>query len=212
TPLATIFSSAELIEDHGARLPASERAEVIGLIKGAVKRMTEMVEQVLLIGRSEAGSLDFNPAVLDAGKLCRALADDVRRGGAMISLEISGQGPVRRLDEKLLRHILGNLLSNAVKYSPQEGRGARGITLKLACEPDALTFRVQDHGIGILEADIARMYDSFHRGANVGGIEGTGLGLAIVRECVQSHGGSINVESKVGQGSIFTVRIPAAVE
>ncbi|MDB5802914.1 MAG: domain S-box protein [Betaproteobacteria bacterium] len=211
TPLATIFSSAELIEDHGARLPAPERAEVIGLIKGAVKRMTEMVEQVLLIGRAEAGGLDFNPAALDAGKLCRALAEDARRNGAVIGVEVSGQGPVRMLDEKLLRHILGNLLSNAVKYSPQDGRGTRGIALKLACDPDALTFRVQDHGIGIPEADLTRMYDSFHRGANVGGIEGTGLGLAIVRECVQRHGGSINVESRVGQGSLFTVRIPVTV-
>jgi len=212
TPLATILSSAELIEDHGARLPAPERAEVIGLIKGAVRRMTEMVEQVLLIGRAEAGGLDFNPATLDAGKLCRALADDARRSGAAIAVEVSGQGPVRLLDEKLLRHILGNLLSNAVKYSPADARGARAIALKLACDPDALTFRVQDHGIGIPETDLTRMYDSFHRGANVGGIEGTGLGLAIVRECVQRHGGSIHVESRVGQGSLFTVRIPVMAD
>jgi PAS domain S-box-containing protein len=209
TPLATILSSAELIEDHGARLPASERTEVIGLIKGAVKRMTEMVEQVLLIGKAEAGGLEFNPAPLDASKLCRALVEETRRGGAVVALEVTGQNPQRPLDEKLLRHILGNLLSNAVKYSPNEGRGVRGIALKLACNLDALVFKVEDHGIGIPETDLARMFDSFHRGANVGGIEGTGLGLAIVRECVQKHGGSITVESRVGAGSTFTVRIPA---
>jgi PAS domain S-box-containing protein len=213
TPLATILSSAELIEDHGARLPAAEQAEVIGLIKGAVKRMTEMVEQVLLIGRAEAGGMEFNPAPLDAGKLCRTLVEEARRAGAVISLEVTGRGPERALDEKLLRHILSNLLSNAVKYSPSGasngGRGARGIALRLACDPDALTFKVIDHGIGIPETDLARMFDSFHRGANVGGIEGTGLGLAIVRECVQRHGGSISVESRVGQGSTFTVRVPA---
>lgn len=214
TPLATILSSAELIQDHGERLPAAERDEVIGLIKSSVKHMTEMVEQVLLIGRAEAGGLEFNPATLDAGRLCAALVEDARRNGAAISLEVSGQDPVRKLDERLLRHILGNLLSNAVKYSPPSGRGHNGrdISLRLACEPDALTFRVQDHGIGIPEADLTHMYDSFHRGANVGGIEGTGLGLSIVRECVQRHGGSISVESKVGQGSVFTVRIPALVE
>ncbi|HEY4372193.1 MAG TPA: PAS domain S-box protein [Burkholderiales bacterium] len=212
TPLATILSSAELIEDHGERLPAAERREVIGLIKSSVKHMTEMVEQVLLIGRAEAGGLEFNPATLDARKLCNVLVEEAGRGGGAIVLEISGNGPVRKLDEKLLRHILGNLLSNAVKYSPQSGKHSRGVTLKLACEPDALTFRVADQGIGIPETDLTHMYDSFHRGANVGGIEGTGLGLSIVRECVQRHGGSISVESKVGQGSVFTVRIPAVVE
>jgi len=213
TPLATILSSAELIEDHGARLPAAEQAEVIGLIKGAVKRMTEMVEQVLLIGKAEAGGMEFNPAPLDAGKLCRTLVEEARRAGTVISLEVTGRGSERALDEKLLRHILSNLLSNAVKYSPSgtsnAGRGARGIALRLACDPDALTFKVIDRGIGIPETDLARMFDSFHRGANVGGIEGTGLGLAIVRECVQRHGGSISVESRVGQGSTFTVRVPA---
>lgn len=209
TPLATILSSAELIEDHGARLPAAERAEVIGLIKGAVRRMTEMVQQVLLIGKAEAGGMDFNPAPLDAAKLCRSLAADARRNGAVIAVEVAGDGPNRVLDEKLLRHILGNLLSNAVKYSPSDGRGQRGIALRLQCEPGALTFKVADHGIGIPEADLARMFDSFHRGANVGGIEGTGLGLAIVHECVQRHGGTIAVDSKLGHGTTFTVRIPA---
>ena len=211
TPLATILSSAELIEDHGTRLPAAERSEVIGLVKGAVRRMTEMVEQVLLIGRAEAGGLEFSPAPLDAAKLCRNLAEDARRGGAIVAVEVSGDKPTRQLDDKLLRHILSNLLGNAIKYSPQDGRNRRGgIALRLACAPEALTFQVQDHGIGIAEADLARMFESFHRGANVGGIEGTGLGLAIVRECVQQHGGSIAVESKLGQGSTFTVRIPAA--
>jgi PAS domain S-box-containing protein len=212
TPLATILSSAELIEDHGARLPAAERLEVIGLIKGAVKRMTEMVEQVLLIGKAEASGLAFHPALLDAAQLCRTLAAEARRGGAPVHLEVSGEKPVRLLDEKLLRHILSNLISNAIKYSPHEGRAARGIGVSLHCEPDALTFRVQDHGIGIPEADLARMFDSFHRGTNVGGIEGTGLGLAIVRECVQKHGGSITVDSRVGEGATFTVRIPAPAE
>ena len=79
TPLATILSSAELIEDHGARLPAAERSEVIGLIKGAVRRMNDMVEQVLLIGRAEAGALSFAPAALDAWALCRGMVEESRR-------------------------------------------------------------------------------------------------------------------------------------
>jgi len=207
TPLAAILSSAELLADHGERLPAAERSEVIGLIKGAVKRMNEMVEQVLLIGRAESGGLEFNPAPVDARALCGALAEEARRGGAKVELTHSGEGPVRRLDEKLLRHILGNLLGNAVKYSP---RNKGSISLLLACAPDALRFEVADRGIGIPEADLPLLFERFHRGANVGGIEGTGLGLAIVRECVERHGGRIEVASRVGHGSTFTVHIPAA--
>jgi len=213
TPLATILSSAELIEDHGARLPAAERAEVIGLIKGAVRRMNEMVEQVLLIGRAESGGLDFAPVAVDAFALCRGVVEETRRAGTALELEISGEGAVRLLDEKLLRHVLGNLIGNAIKYSPQEGakKRAGAIALVLTSAPGQLTFQVRDHGIGIPEADLPHLFDRFHRAANVGGIEGTGLGLAIVRECVELHGGSITVESRVGQGSTFTVKIPAAV-
>ncbi len=207
TPLAAILSSAELLADHGERLPAAERNEVIGLIKGAVKRMNEMVEQVLLIGRAESGGLEFSPAPLDAAALCHTLVEEAKRGGARIALTHSGENPVRLLDEKLLRHILGNLLGNAIKYSPKK---KSGISLALECAPGALRFKVADRGLGIPEADLPHLFDRFHRGANVGGIEGTGLGLAIVRECVERHGGSIEVESRVGHGSTFTVHIPAA--
>jgi PAS domain S-box-containing protein len=209
TPLAAILSSAELIADHGERLPAAQRTEVIGLIKGAVKRMNDMVEQVLLIGRAESGRLEFQPATLDAAALCGALVEEARRGGAQVAYSQNGADPVRWLDEKLLRHILGNLLGNAVKYSP---RHKGGIRLTLDCAADGLCFTVADRGIGIPEADLPRLFERFHRGANVGGIEGTGLGLAIVRECVERHGGSIAVDSRIAQGSTFTVRIPAPVQ
>jgi signal transduction histidine kinase len=72
-------------------------------------------------------------------------------------------------------------------------------------------FRVRDRGIGIPADEIAHLFESFHRASNVGSIQGTGLGLAIVKNAVQMHGGSIGVESQVGEGTTFTVRIPAAV-
>lgn len=108
------------------------------------------------------------------------------------------------LDGQILRHVLSNLVSNAIKYSPR----GEIVRLELDCRDDATVFEVIDHGIGIPDEDQARLFATFTRGRNVANISGTGLGLAIVKRLVDLHGGSISVESKVGHGSRFTVRLP----
>ncbi|MEQ8962255.1 MAG: sensor histidine kinase [Coleofasciculus sp. C2-GNP5-27] len=100
--------------------------------------------------------------------------------------------------------MITNLLSNAIKYSPQGGK----ITLTLTCEDKQVVFQVQDQGIGIPQADQAKLFESFSRAANVGTIAGTGLGLSIVKKCVDLHGGEITVKSEVGLGTTFTVKLP----
>jgi PAS domain S-box-containing protein len=206
TPLATILSSVELLEDFGERMPATQRREVMNLVKGALKRMTGMLDQVLLIGRAESQGLEFRPRPLDVRALCEQLIEEARgAGGRAITFLRRGQAGRRPLDENLLRHALGNLLSNALKFS-----GAGKVTFELEADAAGLLFRVSDQGIGIPEEDRARLFATFHRGANTGGVEGTGLGLAIVKQCVERHGGSIGVESKLGSGTTFTVKIPAA--
>jgi signal transduction histidine kinase len=121
-------------------------------------------------------------------------------------IEFSGTG--RRVeadvDVKLLRRAITNLLTNAIKYSPE---GAP-INVELACEGDTAIIRVSDQGIGIPEDDQRRLFEPFHRASNVGQIQGTGLGLAITRQAVERHGGSISVESQVGVGTTFSVRLP----
>ena len=206
TPLATILSSIELLEDFGEKMPAAQRREVTQLVKAAVQRMTGMLDQVLLIGRAESQGLEFQPLPLDARAFCEQLIEEARAaGGPRITFLRSGRAGRRLLDEKLLRHALGNLLSNAVKFS----RGLR-VTLELDAGEHELRFRVRDQGIGIPEEDRVRLFATFHRGANAGDVEGTGLGLAIVKQCVERHGGTVGVESAVGSGTTFTVTIPAA--
>jgi PAS domain S-box-containing protein len=208
TPLAAILSSVELIDDFGAAMPEAERREVIGLIKGSVRRMTDMLEQILLVGRAEGRGLEFRPQPVDVAALCEQLLEEGRNAARRASptrLETCEGVGVRLVDEKLLRHALGNLLANAFKYSPEGG----SVTLKLDTDADALVFHVADQGIGIPQEDQGRLFERFHRARNVGGIEGTGLGLAIVRQCIELHGGRVEVESRVGAGSTFTVRIPA---
>jgi len=107
-------------------------------------------------------------------------------------------------DPKLLFQVFSNLLSNAVKYSPE----GRPIEVIAAIEAREIVVTILDHGIGIPEKDLDRLFERYHRGSNVSGIVGTGVGLYLVKMVVDLHGGSIAVDSREGEGSRFTVRLP----
>jgi PAS domain S-box-containing protein len=208
TPLATIMSSAELLDDYLDQLPAAERIELLGMIKSAVQRMTGVIDQVLTIGRADAERVQFQPRPIDLTHLIEEIAQEIRRNlSAGQTLEVHNHhgGGLARLDEKLVRHILTNLISNAVKYSPQGGR----IWLKVEAQGENVHFVVSDQGIGIPLEDQPRLFESFHRGRNVGNLSGTGLGLAIVKRSVDLHRGSISFDSEVGRGTTFRVLLPA---
>jgi signal transduction histidine kinase len=98
-----------------------------------------------------------------------------------------------------------NLLGNALKYSDPD----TPVRFAVSGVGDQMHLRISDQGIGIPEADLPRLFGSFHRGTNVGNIAGTGIGLHIVKECVDLHQGQIEVSSRPGQGTTFTVRLPA---
>ena len=210
TPLATILSSSELLRFYSDRMADEEKTAKLGTIDEAVRRMTAMLDRILLISRAEAGMLEFSPQPLDLRGLCLAIVEEVRishpDAKALIRLDWSGDADGGAYDEKLLRHILGNLLSNALKYSPEGGEVALTVTVS----PAATLFAVRDQGIGIPPDDLPHLFDSFHRGANVGDIQGTGLGLPIVKASVELHGGRVTVESGAGRGSCFRVTLPPA--
>jgi PAS domain S-box-containing protein len=208
TPLATILSATEMLERYSERLPAEEKAELLGLTKVAVKRMSHMLEEVLVIGRADSGRLAFNPQPVNVERLCRDIAEEIAKGtadGQRIVLRARGEERLRMLDEKLARHILGNLLSNAVKFSPPGSI----VRFDVSIDPGETVFEVSDQGIGIPPEDHPHLFETFHRGRNVSNISGTGLGLAIVKRCVILHGGTIDFDSHVGQGTRFVVNLPA---
>jgi len=206
TPLGVILSAAENLNAYLDRLNPGQRERQLQHITQATRHMGHLVENVLLLGRAEAGKLEFKPAPLDLAALCERLANQV-------SSATAGRCPIHfrpgtlaaaRGDEGLLRHILTNLLSNAVKYS------AAGAPVEFTLEQangDAV-FRVTDRGIGIPELDQKQLFTAFQRGRNAGHLPGTGLGLVIAKHCVQVHGGSITCESGEGTGTTFTVRLP----
>ena len=208
TPLATILSSAQLLEDYGERLPASDKAELMDYIKASVGRMSEMLDQVLLIGKADAGRLEFKPQPLDVKAFCSELVQNRRRtldAKHELTYALLDADEPRMLDEKLLRHILSNLLDNAIKYSPSGGK----VDLHVECDQHEARFEVSDQGLGIPLEDQPRLFETFHRGINVGNISGTGLGMAIVKRSVDLHAGRIVFDSAAGKGTRFVVTLPA---
>jgi PAS domain S-box-containing protein len=208
TPLAAILSSIELLDDYGSRLPEEERREVVGLVKGAVARMNGMVEQVLLTSRLEAGQFKFDPqphAVADVLVQVAAELEQAHPQASRVQMRCQALDAPRRVDARLLRHVLMNLLGNALKYSPPDSP----VRCSLEADGDELRLEVADSGIGIPTSDLPRLFERFHRGTNVGNIQGTGIGLHVVRECVQLHGGFVDVDSEPGRGTTFRVRLHA---
>jgi PAS domain S-box-containing protein len=207
TPLATISLCSELLKTYGHKFSDEKKLKQINQIQAAVQRMTHLLNDVLFIGKSEAGRIEFSPIELNLEAFCQELLEEMKMiFGNNYTFEFHFQGKESRvqMDENLLRQMLTNLLSNAVKYSPLGGT----IKFNLICENGQAIFKVRDEGIGIPAADQPRLFEAFHRASNVGNISGTGLGTVIIKQAVDLHGGSITFESEVGVGTTFTVELP----
>ncbi|WP_199247659.1 ATP-binding protein [[Phormidium] sp. ETS-05] len=221
TPLATILSSADLMEFYVDSRQADKLLEHINRLQNAAEYMTQMLKDVLVIGKADAGKLEFKPIALNLSQFCRNLVNGIEEdihnkkrptnyeNSLPKRIDFEEKIPANRdaeinciMDEKLLRQILTNLLANALKYS------ATNVRFELAYEDNMAVFQIQDSGIGISPEDQLHIFEPFHRGNNVENRPGTGLGLAIVKKCVELHKGQISVESQVGQGTTFTVKLP----
>lgn len=172
--------------------------------------MTQLIENLLNSSRLIDGGagLYLNVAPMDMRSLLQEVCQLHREMVPGLQLiQHFAATPVPMVgDAKLLFQALSNLLSNAVKYSP--AGGAIAVTMESA--PDQVVIAVTDHGIGIPASDLARLFERYHRGSNVSGIVGTGVGLYLVKTAVDLHHGTIEVQSREGDGSCFTVRLPRA--
>ncbi len=206
TPLTTIMSSAELLEHYRERWDAPKQVQYLHKIQTAARHMTDLLNDVLLINKAEAGKVEFKPQDTLLEEFCREIMEELQITTGAHNLVMRSQIPANPLpiDRKLMRHILTNLLSNAINYSPSGGE----ILLSLAQSEDRVELQVTDSGIGIPEEARATLFESFVRGGNVGTISGTGLGLAIVKKSVEVHQGSIDCQSQIGQGTTFIVSLP----
>jgi len=208
TPLTSILSASELLEHYGHAWTEEERLEQLHLIQTTVQHMTQLLDDILLVGRSEGGRLEVFPNWFDVVKFCHNLTSAIQNGvgqAHLLTFDAQVSHAYVLLDKKLLQRILSNLLANATKYS------AHGTLIRfhLQQEEESLIFTIQDEGIGIPLEDQAHLFDFFYRGHNVGTTPGTGLGLAIVKTCVDLCKGHIRVESTPNVGTTFRVTLPA---
>lgn len=209
TPLTTIQSSAELLEHYGPQWNEEKRLIHLRRMQTSVQRMTQLLEDILTIGRAEAGKLDFRPQPLNLYEFSLQLVEEMQLFGNQheIRFRASGGSYQAIADEKLLHHIFSNLLSNAIKYSVPQSQIEFTLDCPSLSEGMAI-FQVCDRGIGIPPEEIPMLFTPFHRCSNVNHISGTGLGLTIVQKCVDLHGGAIAVDSTLGMGTTFTVMLP----
>ncbi|NEO35916.1 MAG: response regulator [Moorea sp. SIOASIH] len=208
-PLSVILTAAELLKRYGNLATQEQKQRYLKRITISVERMTELMEEVLLIGQAEVGRLEFIPTPMNLEQFCQDLIAELCLDEASRNRIVFTSDRVYTevcMDDKLIHYIITNLLTNALKYSPSD----EIVTFHLTCDlkQQLVVFRIQDKGIGIAEADQKKIFDSFYRAKNVGTIQGTGLGLSIVKRCVEQHQGEIEVTSQLGVGTTFTIKIP----
>jgi signal transduction histidine kinase/DNA-binding response OmpR family regulator len=211
TPLNAIIGFSELLADGDADEQGSTTVRSYAEhIHGSGLHLLDLVNDVLDLARVEAGRLDLKPVQFSLNDLVRQTVATVQpladQKGQRLALELADV--TIEADPSRLRQVVLNLLSNAIKFTDPGGEIRVSVA---AVERDEVAVTVADTGHGIPATDLERIFEAFHQ-ADAGDMkvrhEGTGLGLALTRQLVEAHHGHIAVESEVGVGSTFTVRLP----
>jgi two-component system, OmpR family, phosphate regulon sensor histidine kinase PhoR len=208
TPLASLHGAAMTLREHD--LPAQMQDDLLEMIAEQSNRLASLVEEILVAGQLDSGSLSVVADTFDPEELVRSVVTAARsRLGEETTIDVSIPPVLPKVhgDGERTRQVLLNLLDNAIKYSPSGGR----IEVALATVGDQLRFSVRDDGLGIPVGEQERIFDKFYRldPDQRRGIGGTGLGLYICRELVRSMHGRIWVESDRGNGTTFAFELPA---
>ncbi len=206
-PLNNIFACTKLIESNAQPEGDEKLLYYLQLIQVNVRRINQLLHNLLLIKKLEAKEVGSNPTLLDVTEFCRELTEDIRQGAGFlhkISFISECQGINVCLDKKLLRHLLINLLLNAIKSSPE----GHEVKMELICQEEQVVFHIQDSGSGISQEDQELLFKAFHRGSPLDTVAASSLGLLVVKECVELQGGEIFVASDGNVGTTFTVTLP----
>jgi signal transduction histidine kinase len=212
TPLNAVLGFSELLADGHTGALNEEQREFLGHIASSGRHLLDLINDILELAKIDAGRLELERAAVDIDSLCRASLDLVRAQAQAKALDLHYQAPPQPVsaqgDTRRLRQILVNLLGNAVKFTPNGGT----VTLEINTEQDgSLRLSVLDTGIGISEQDLPRLFQPFMQldSGITRKYQGTGLGLALSQRFAQLHGGHLEVESQPGQGSRFSLVLPA---
>lgn len=206
-PLTLMRGYATMMSMVGAL--TDQQKEFVSKILATVDGMAELVENLLDLGRIDAGlglslqSVDVAAVIEDVVKSFRPNAVNKRQ---TLEVQLEDSLPEVEADATLLRQALANLVDNAIKYTPAGGE----IYISAGHDPGSIWIVVEDTGLGVAPADKARLFERFYRARRKETLreKGSGLGLAIVKSIVEQHGGSVTLESRLGEGSRFMLEIP----
>jgi signal transduction histidine kinase len=209
-PITLVSGYLSMLEEGSLGTLPAPAAKVVPLMTARMRHMSELVDRMLTTSRMEIRARGQNTKDVSIDALARAVAASARTtagGLAPPTIRVETPGRIRvRADPEQVETILGNLVSNAVKYSPEGSE----VTITVREEPGWVAVDVTDHGEGIAEEDLPKLFQPFGRlpGAIAAGIHGTGLGLHLSIGLAQAQGGDIDVISRPGDGSTFTLRLP----
>ncbi|HQV63490.1 MAG TPA: response regulator, partial [Anaerolineales bacterium] len=212
TPLNSILGISESLEEQIVGNLNEKQLRYIGIVKESGRHLLELINDILDISKIEAGRMELDLHNVSVEKLCqsslRMIKELAQKKNLKVAFEVIGPVDVVLGDERRLKQSLVNLLSNAVKFTPADSH----IGLEVCGHPqeNEVTFTVWDKGVGIAQEDIQYLFKPFVQldSGLTREYQGTGLGLALVAQMMRLHGGRVELESEVGEGSRFTITLP----
>ena len=211
TPLAIIQSNSDLLNIVANKSDPAIKERLkryTSHISREIIRMTELMDDVLILGKVSAGKMTVLKTEQDINQLITDIAlqfKEIQTDGRYLEVESFGMPKKIQLDIKMLRHALTNIIANAFKYST-----SRNPIITINYQSNWIKISIQDFGIGIPSDEIENLFQPFHRAKNAADVPGSGLGLSIAKDYLELNGGTINVESKINEGSCFNISIPVA--
>ena len=185
---------------------ADKLREMITRDERQIRSLSRLIDDMLDVSRIRTGKLSVRPEPGDlgvlAGSVVEGLAAQFASAGSHIELQVEGPAPVM-MDEFRIEQVLANLLTNALRYG-----GGKPVSVRVGAAGEQVRAEVRDQGIGISEADQQRVFEQFERVSSADAPQGLGLGLFISEQIVQAHGGRIELSSRLGEGSCFSVVLP----
>ena len=215
TPISTIALAAEMAQENSASQETSPRlSRYLGIIREENKRLGTHVEKVLQMALLDKGEVKLKKTFVNITDLVtnalNSQSVQIENQSGEVDLEFEAENETVLGDEVHLSNVLNNLIDNAIKYSPEKLH----LTIKTINVNNGVELSISDTGIGMNKEQLHRIFDTFYRvpTGNVHDVKGFGLGLSYVRTMVESHEGTVKVESKPGEGSTFTIWLPTTSE
>lgn len=206
TPIHSLVGIAELLKSGDCS--PEETEEYLDIIIDQSKRLASLSSNVLYLTKLETATAPVEMKPLNLSELLRQklVMFDHKCSEKNLDLRVRIEAVELTGNDNLLLQMIGNILDNAIKFSPDSG----SLLVELRAKGDRVVFKVTDHGCGMDKETINRIFDKFYQGDTSHAVEGFGLGLPMVKKIVELHRGRLIVESRVGEGSAFTIELPAA--